>query len=552
MHPLRMLCAVILLGVGAVASGAPQLSVSAVAVAGGDGDGLIDQSECNELFITISNSGSDAANMAAVLSTAATGAFVVQPASGYGTIPAGASAANQTSFTLSTTEGFYPGEPLVLSLAVAHAGGTQTLPVVIVPPAAATSRHDWTGAVPIPDKTTVEAPVTVSGLAGTLTRARVSFNLNHSRDKDLRIQLVAPDGLAVPLVNKRGNGADFGTGCDDAHRTTLDTGPWPVITHQKAPFVGTFAPDQSLDILRNRHGARVNGVWKLRVRDMKRNNTGTLNCWSLMLDTIPNAPDGGPCAGTPSADLGVTVTAASAVHNGEQIVYGFTVANQSASDATGVVLTNPLPGEVDYVSSSQSTGTGVLAADVVTFNLGSLAAGTSATATVVAAANTAGIVTSTAWLSLNEADTNPADNIAVTSTTVEPSVDLAVTDSATPSPAVKGQPLTYQVRASNNGLDDATSVTLADQFADTATFQSAWGTTGTTELWGSRVSCDAGTLASGDAVEMSVTVVPGQAGTLDNTASALSAEWEASPADNTVTRTITVIDPAGVRDSLLY
>lgn len=531
---------------------APVLSVVQVEIVGGDGDGLLDQSECNGVLVTLSNSGSDAVNVTALLSTAAPGMFVVDQGSAYPDIPAGGDGANLTSFTLSTIGAFYPEEPVALTLAVAFAGGTQVLPVVINPPAAVTTRYDSFATAPLLDKTMVESPVTVSGLAGTLTRARVSFHLNHERDKDLRIQLVAPDGLAVTLVNKRGNGADFGTGCDDTLRTTLDSGPWPLITHQKAPFVGTYSPDQSLTLLRNRHGARLNGVWKLRVRDMKRNNTGMLNCWSLMLDTIPNEPASGTCAGTPSSDLGVTVTAAPAVHNGEQLIYEFTVVNLSASDATGVVLTDPLPGEVDFVSAAQSTGTGTMDADVVTFQLGALAAGASATATVVTTANTAGDVINTAWVGLNEADTNTLDNIAVTGSTVEPSVDLSVTDSALPLPARRNQPLTYQVRVSNDGLDDATSVTLTDLFGDTVTFQSASGTTGTAEVHGRLVSCDAGPLAAGESAEMSVTVVPNEPGSLENTATAAATEWESNPADNTVTRTITVMDTAGVDDFRLF
>ena len=47
---------------------------------------------------------------------------------------------------------------------------------------------------------------------------------------------------------------------------------------------------------------------------------------------------------------------------------------------------------------------------------------------------------------------------------------------------------------------------------------------------------------------MSVTVIPNDPGTLENTASASAAEWDSNPADNAVTRTVTVIDAAGIDD----
>ena len=90
---------------------APVLSVAQVEIVGGDGDGLLDQSECNGVLVTLSNSGSNAVNVTALLSTAVSGLFVVEQASAYPDIPAGGSGENLTSFTLSTTDSFYPGEP---------------------------------------------------------------------------------------------------------------------------------------------------------------------------------------------------------------------------------------------------------------------------------------------------------------------------------------------------------------------------------------------------------------------------------------------------------
>ena len=61
------------------------------------------------------------------------------------------------------------------------------------------------------------------------------------------------------------------------------------------------------------------------------------------------------------------------------IVYTLTVTNDGAADALGVVLTDRLPGGVAFVSASPG---GVEAGGVVTFNIGTVAAGTSTSVTV--------------------------------------------------------------------------------------------------------------------------------------------------------------------------
>ncbi|MEU2655787.1 S8 family peptidase [Streptomyces sp. NPDC007325] len=101
----------------------------------------------------------------------------------------------------------------------------------------------------IADKTTVESPITVSGVPGKAPSAlEVSVNIAHTYIGDLRVQLIAPDGTVYRL--KR---FDDGDGRDNINT------------------VYTV----------NASSESANGTWKLRVRDRLLNNTGKLDAWGL-------------------------------------------------------------------------------------------------------------------------------------------------------------------------------------------------------------------------------------------------------------------------------
>lgn len=115
----------------------------------------------------------------------------------------------------------------------------------------------------------------------------------------------------------------------------------------------------------------------------------------------------------PAADVGLQMTAAADVVplNGN-IIYTITAANTGFATATGVVVTDVLPAGVTYVSSSASAGSASHAAGTVTWNIGDLTAGTSATLTITATATTGGSKVNTATASSGSADGNPANNTA--------------------------------------------------------------------------------------------------------------------------------------------
>ncbi|GAA3063032.1 hypothetical protein GCM10020254_03710 [Streptomyces goshikiensis] len=102
---------------------------------------------------------------------------------------------------------------------------------------------------PIADNSTVESPITVTGITGNAPAAlRVPVEIRHTWVGDLRVDLVAPDGTVYNLRNHTG-------GSDD-------------------DIVQTYQVDASAVV--------ADGVWKLRVADLANGDTGKIDSWALV------------------------------------------------------------------------------------------------------------------------------------------------------------------------------------------------------------------------------------------------------------------------------
>ncbi|WP_033442473.1 M28 family peptidase [Saccharothrix sp. NRRL B-16314] len=102
--------------------------------------------------------------------------------------------------------------------------------------------------VTIPDLSTVESPITVSGVAGNAPAAlAVGVDITHTYRGDLVIDLVAPDGTAFRVKSSNSDSADN--------------------------ILTTYSVNAS--------GEVANGTWKLRVQDVASADVGRINGWSL-------------------------------------------------------------------------------------------------------------------------------------------------------------------------------------------------------------------------------------------------------------------------------
>jgi uncharacterized repeat protein (TIGR01451 family) len=151
------------------------------------------------------------------------------------------------------------------------------------------------------------------------------------------------------------------------------------------------------------------------------------------------------------------------------LTYVVTVTNAGPSDATGIAIaeTLTLPAGVSVDSITPSVGT----FSDPTWTVGDLPTSAFATLTVVltvSGSTTAGtdVISDTAVVvSVNEPDTNPANNAATESTSVVRQVDLVVTKTESADPVTAGSGLgnlVHVVTVTNNGPAAASGVALTD------------------------------------------------------------------------------------------
>ncbi|MFF5204489.1 S8 family serine peptidase [Streptosporangium sp. NPDC000396] len=118
-----------------------------------------------------------------------------------------------------------------------------------IPPAAACGPFTDAQGAELADRASVERPVTVSGCPGSgSVAARVTVNARHTYRGDLAVDLIAPGGTVHPL-----KAADP----DDS----------------AADLTAEYAVDLTSETR--------DGVWRLRVRDAYKTDTGTIVSWSL-------------------------------------------------------------------------------------------------------------------------------------------------------------------------------------------------------------------------------------------------------------------------------
>ncbi len=267
------------------------------------------------------------------------------------------------------------------------------------------------------------------------------------------------------------------------------------------------------------------------------------------------------------ADLALMLTdSPDPVLVGQTLAYTATVANNGPLPASGVSVTNTLPAGVAFVSAEPGgVGKCSQAAGTVRCDLDSLLAGDAATFAITVTPTEPGPITDTAAAGANEPDPNPADNAATETTTVNAAAGLALTLTDSPDPVLAGQPLTYTATVANDGPSAASGVTLTDTLPSSVDFASATASQGTCHEAAGTASCDLGTVLSGEAATVALTVRPTETGPITDTAAASANEDDLNPADNSATEATTVIpaadlavtltdspDPVIVRGTLTY
>ncbi|MCB0867760.1 MAG: DUF11 domain-containing protein [Solirubrobacterales bacterium] len=218
---------------------------------------------------------------------------------------------------------------------------------------------------------------------------------------------------------------------------------------------------------------------------------------------------------TKAADLSIVKNGdPSQVLPGGTILYTFVVHNAGPDEATNVVVTDTLPAGLTYVDGAPGCSAN---GQVVTCSIHPIAAGgTSQTGiTVSVAGNAHGTITNSAHVGGNEPDPDPSNNDDSVDTTVQPHADVEINKTASPLNPRPGDTITYKLKARNNGPDSAANVVVTDTLPVGVTFVSA--DSPCTQASGT-VTCELGTLAPGQEVELEVKVTVDHWGNADPSA----------------------------------
>ncbi|MEP7043596.1 MAG: hypothetical protein ABI843_11070 [Dokdonella sp.] len=239
--------------------------------------------------------------------------------------------------------------------------------------------------------------------------------------------------------------------------------------------------------------------------------------------------------GHPLADLGVVKTGPATITPGDTLVYTIVVSNAGPSDATNVVVSDPTPTGLVFVSNSGACATAYPCA------IASIANGASATIsstyTVPANYDGANPIVNTASVSSDVPDPNPVGNQGSTNTNVGPgNADLSIVKSG-PATVVSGGAISYTLTIGNDGPSPANGANYVDEVPASITAISAscgseaGGAACATQpnVVGNSVSGNVGSLPSGGSVIVTIT------GT-------------AAAGPDSLSNTATIAAPAGVTD----
>ncbi len=495
----------------------PVLAVVTNIISGGNGNGVIDFDECNNLTIVLTNESClhAATGIEATLYSTTLGAIVAQGASAYPELLPRASASNLSLFTLSTVPTFVCGTPVNLTLVVKSDQVVQTN-YIQIPSGVVGSPDSFTSSTVIPIPNTnlvpVNSPIVVSGLQ-SVGKITVSVYLTAQTDAGLSLRLISPSGTSVILSQfNGGTNADYGSGCGSGSETTFDDAAAVPITSATPPYLGSFQPQQPLSVFNLLNGTNLNGTWTLQVLDEFPGDTAALECWSLNVSPEVCLDGGGQCVG---ADLSLTMSASpSTVYVGGNVVYDLTVSNAGPSTAQNVVITQDLPAGVTDVTVTNGSVSVSQSGLILSMTLASLPVYGAATVSVSATftssmlgTNVTALVTSTASVASSTTNLNPNNTTASATVVVsEPTADLAVSMTGSPGSVLQGALLTYTINVTNNGPFPADGVALAVTLPANANFISATASQGT--VFADGTFAELGNIGLGTNVVVTIVVSP--------------------------------------------
>lgn len=122
-----------------------------------------------------------------------------------------------------------------------------------------------------------------------------------------------------------------------------------------------------------------------------------------------------------------------------------------------------------------------------------------------------------------------------------PAVDLSITKTGSPNPALVGANLSYRITVGNNGPSPANNVIMTNKLPANVAFVSASAGQGSCTASAAAVTCNLGSLARGASTLVALTVKPTAAGNIGSLASVVATETDTNIGNNSATDTINSI-----------
>ncbi len=382
----------------------------------------------------------------------------------------------------------------------------------------------------------------VSGAGTSILDVDVTTFLTHTFAADIDMTIMSPAGTVVTLTTDNGagndnvfNGTVWNDDANPAGQVPYTTNNGVVSDHAyvNLTLASPLVPEEAMAAF---IGEDPNGTWTITISDDLAGDGGSLDSWSLDIDTFT-------CA---SADISITKTDGTPTATpGATTTYTITVANAGPSAANPVAVTDTFPAactSVTYTSTAAGGATGNTAgptAGNISDAALNLPSGSSVTYTAVCTINPSAVGTldNTATVS-SSVDSTPGNNSATDSDTLVPPADLSLTKTLTTvGPITVGDNVVFSLTVTNNGPGGATGVIVTDTLPAGLTYVSnSCGATfaSPTLTW------NVGALAAAASATCNLTVTVTSEGMITNQATATSDAGDLVPANNTGTSTVTV------------
>ncbi len=262
--------------------------------------------------------------------------------------------------------------------------------------------------------------------------------------------------------------------------------------------------------------------------------TNTATITATTHDPTPGNNTDSAVVNVPDADLALTKSVSDATPSlGSNVTFTIALANSGANTAQGVTVNDSLPAGLTFVSATPSVGT--YSSGTGVWTVGNAAVGATPSLTIVATVTQYTAITNVATVTATTHDPASANNTEDAVVNVR-DTDLAVTKVVDNPAPLLGSNVTFTVTAANNGVDNATGVTVNDLLPAGLTFVSATPSAGTytagTGVWA------IGNFANGATATLDITATVTSASAIRNDATISGNQHDPVAANNAAFATL--------------